>query len=122
MDNRKIIFVYNANSNLFSILTDYVHKAVAPSTYDCQLCALTYSNLGIKKEWKKYIETLHGEKVFSYKDDFIKKHPDHSNIILPAIFLERNGTLNELLTAAELRSFKSLNELQNALTQKLNKA
>ena len=122
MANRKIIFVYNANSNLFSLLTDYVHKSVAPSTYNCQLCSLTYSNFGMKKQWKEFIERLQDEKLFFYKDDFIRKYPDHSNVILPAIFLERNGTLNELLTAAELSSFKALNELQNALTQKLNTA
>ncbi|MGZ8559234.1 MAG: hypothetical protein ACXWWC_12910 [Chitinophagaceae bacterium] len=122
MNNRKIIFVYNANSNLFSMVTDYVHKAIAPSTYNCKLCALTFTNFGMKKQWKKFIETLDGEKIFLYKDDFIKKFPDHSNIILPAILLEKNRTLNVLLTTTELNSYHSLDELQNALTQKLNKA
>ena len=122
MDNRKIIFVYNANSNLFSMVSDYVHKAVAPSTYNCNLCALTYSNFGMKNQWKEFIEKLDGEKVFLYRDDFIKKYPEHSTFILPAIFIEKNGTLNELLTSAELNSFHSLSELQNALNKKLNKA
>jgi hypothetical protein len=122
MDNRKIIFVYNAKSNLFSMLTDYVHKALASSTYQCSLCSLTYSNLGMKKQWKEFIERLQGEKLFLYKDNFLKKYPEHSTSILPAIFIEKNGKLHELLTADELNSFHSLTELQNALTQKMNKA
>ena len=119
MKGRKMIFVYNAKSNLFSRFTDYVHKAVSPSTYQCSLCMLTYTNLGMKKEWKEFIESLQGEKVFLYKDDFLKKYPEHSTSILPAVFMEENGTLHELLTAAELNSYHSLSELQNALNSKL---
>jgi len=103
------------------MVTDYVHKAVAPSTYQCSLCSLTYNNLGMKKQWKEYVKSLHGEKMFFYKDDFIKKYPEHSTTILPAIFIEKNEKLHELLTAADLNSYHSLSELQNALTQKLNK-
>ena len=120
MDNRKIIFVYNAKSNLFSMFTDYVHKAVSPSTYQCSLCILTYSNLGMKKEWKEFIESLQGEKVFFYKDGFVEKFPEYSTSIFPAVFIEEKGRLYELLTAAELKSYHSLSELQNALNRKLN--
>jgi hypothetical protein len=120
MKNRKIIFVYNAKSNLFSILSDYVHKAVKPSTYQCSLCKLTYSNLGMKKEWKKFIERVHGEKVFLYKDDFLKKYADGSAFLLPAVFIEEKGTLHELINATELNRYHSLIELQNALSSKLS--
>ena len=122
MDIKTIIFVYNAKSNLFSLATDYLHKAVSPSTYQCSLCSLTYSNLGMKKKWKEFIGGLQGEKVFLYKDDFLKKYPEHSTSILPAIFIEKNGTLYELLTTEELNSYHSLSELQKALNKKLNKA
>ena len=102
------------------MLTDYVHKAVAPSTYNCNLCALTYSNFGMKKEWEEFIETLDGVKIFLYKDDFIKKYPEHSTIILPAILIEKNELLQVLLAAAELNCYHTLIELQNALNKKLN--
>ncbi|MGI8952546.1 MAG: hypothetical protein ACR2FN_13295 [Chitinophagaceae bacterium] len=47
-----LIFVYNADADLFSTLTDFAHKILSPSTYQCKLCALTYGNISMKQEWK----------------------------------------------------------------------
>ncbi len=48
MNKQLLIFVYNANSDLFSTVTDFAHKILSPSTYQCQLCALTYGNFSKK--------------------------------------------------------------------------
>ena len=119
MSSRKIIFVYNAKRNLFNMLTDYVHKVVHPSTYQCSLCNLTHTNMGMKNGWKTFIGTLEDEKTFLYKDDFITKYHGHSAITFPAIFLEDNETLHQVMSATELKGIKSLAELQHALRTKL---
>ncbi|MBA3647638.1 MAG: hypothetical protein H0W62_03650 [Chitinophagales bacterium] len=66
----QLIFVYNVNSDLFSTVTDFVHKILSPSTYQCKLCALTYGNFSLKQEWKAFIESLLIETVFLCKDEF----------------------------------------------------
>ncbi|WP_232221892.1 hypothetical protein [Methanococcoides burtonii] len=50
MSKNTLIFVYNADSGLINEMKDYVHKIVSPSTYECNLCAITYGNTGIKNE------------------------------------------------------------------------
>jgi hypothetical protein len=48
----KLIFVYNADSGILNAIKDLIHKNVSPETYPCSLCAVTYDNLGMKREWK----------------------------------------------------------------------
>ena len=102
------------------MLTDYVHKALQPSSYACSLCKLTHTNIGMKKEWQQFIKSLNGINTFLYKDEFIKKYPEYSSITVPAVFIEDKGTLHELLGSKALDSYLSLSDLQNALTNKLS--
>ena len=57
---------------------------------------------------------------FLYKDVFVKKYPEYSSITAPAVFIEDNGNLHELLGLKALNSYLSLSDLQNALTSKLS--
>jgi hypothetical protein len=120
MKNRKIIFVYDAKNTLFNILSDYIHKAVSPSTYQCNLCKLTHDNFGMKKEWKSIINKIKYKKSFLYKDDFVEGYPDHRVFSAPAVFVEEEGKLQELVTATELNSYQSIDELWQGLSTKLN--
>ena len=54
----RLVFIYNAKSGIINGIFDYVHKFVSPSTYSCNLCSLTYDNLGKKNEWAKYLNNL----------------------------------------------------------------
>ena len=69
----KIIFVYNADSGIINTVKDYFHKIVKPSTYQCNLCSLTFDNLGMKKGWKTFVDDLEPEIEFLHKDEFFKK-------------------------------------------------
>lgn len=71
-----LVFVYNADSGVFSELKDYVHKAVSPSTYDCPLCALTYGSTGgMKKEWNTFLKELDFRVEFLHRDEMAKNIP-----------------------------------------------
>jgi len=94
----KIIFVYNADSGLFNLLSDMAHKFISPETYDCQLCMLTHGHFGMRDQWHEYLETLNAEIEFLHRDEFVKQYTEHT-AELPALFLKR-GDLLELLVAA----------------------
>jgi len=118
MDER-IIFVYNANSSLFAQLTDYAHKIISPQTYKCNLCRLTYGNLGMKREWKEFIQHLSFKIIFLHKDEFLKDYPSFSHVSFPAVFKEKNGTVLTLITSKEINNQQSLEELKNVVDRKL---
>jgi hypothetical protein len=67
---QELIFVYNANSDFFSTVTDFAHKILSPATYQCHLCALTFGNFSIKQGWKSFIEGLSLKAILLHKDEF----------------------------------------------------
>ncbi len=93
MAEKKLVFVYNAGSDLFSSVADMAHKIFSPATYQCHLCALTYGNFHVKKDWKAFIDSLPVESVFIYKDQFLKQY----NLFfdLPAVFLQSQSGLKK---------------------------
>ena len=40
-DESELIFVYNAKSGMVNELLDFAHKIVSPSTYNCNLYAIS---------------------------------------------------------------------------------
>lgn len=120
MTKPKLIFVYNANEDLFSQVTDYVHKILSPKTYACNLCSLTHSNFGMRKEWKEFVEMIDAELVFLHKDEFCKEYPKLNNEKLPAIFIENRENEPEILISqSEIDSIKDLNLLKDLIREKL---
>ena len=115
----QLIFVYNANGDLLSSVTDFAHKLLSPSTYQCHLCALTYGNFLIKQEWKSFIENLPVQTLFLYKDEFEKQYRIETD--LPTAFISANGAIREIITRQEIESCQSLDELRNIVTEKLKK-
>lgn len=113
----QLLFVYNANSDLFSALTDFAHKILSPATYDCQLCALTYGNFTIKQEWKSFIEKLPVDTDFLHKDEFEKQYK--LKPALPCAFLLKEGTASEIITRHEIQGCPSLEALKSLVTEKL---
>lgn len=114
-----VIFVYNADSDLFSTVSDFAHKIISPSTYSCQLCALTYGNFAMKKEWKDFLGELKLNKVFMHKDEFRKKYPHESRTSLPAVFGIREGSLQTVIGADEFRGIGDLKALKQLVGQRL---
>lgn len=110
-----LVFVYNADSDLFSTLTDYVHKLLSPATYACSLCALTHHHAGMRKAWKDFVASLPCKTLFLHKDQFGKLYPVYKETGLPAIFLAGKNQLRLLLPAAMLNELRTLEELIHAL-------
>lgn len=113
--NSKLIFVYNAESGVFNLMSDIAHKIFSPQTYACNLCAVTHSNFGMKREWKAYLASLDDELEFLHADEFKQRYPSET-AELPAIFREENaGGLILAVDAPTINKCKSIGDLKKSL-------
>ncbi|MCI0693690.1 hypothetical protein L0337_16990 [candidate division KSB1 bacterium] len=112
-----LIFVYNAGSGLFNSLTDLVHKIFSPQTYHCNLCAITYSVAGMRKEWKDFLDSLDMPMEFLHRDEFEARH-GLKGVPLPAIFKKVNDELEVWIDAEAINSCRTLDDLKQLITQK----
>jgi len=112
MNNKKdtLIFVYNANRGLFSKATDFTHKLISPTTYNCSLCSLTYGNFFMEKKWANFITELDYNVQFSYKNNIKLKQLAHSDFPM-LLFRNEKGTLQLLLNSIEINKQKTLEDL-----------
>lgn len=117
--NATLIFVYNANSGLFNTLTDVAHKIFSPETYACNLCALTHSNVGMRKEWKLFIENLGNPVEFLHADE-LKEEYGIEGIPLPAILKKENEKLKEWIGAQEINGCQTIEELKQIIQEKVS--
>jgi len=113
-----LIFVYNADSNLFSKVTDFAHKIISPKTYSCNLCAITYDNFGMKKEWSEFIKSIDLNLKFLHKDEFLLQYKQAESEF-PAIFISRAGVLELLITSDAINACHSIEDLEKLIADKL---
>jgi hypothetical protein len=118
--DKKLQFVYNAETGLINKLTDFAHKIISPDTYACNLCALTYGRFTMRQEWVDYVKQLPIAVEFVYKDEW-KFAPIRQEY--PLVALQTGADRIEvLLEAEELNKLKSLDQLKIALRDALNKS
>ncbi|HEY3309553.1 MAG TPA: hypothetical protein VGJ93_13955 [Desulfuromonadaceae bacterium] len=114
----ELVFVYNADSGLFNTLTDIAHKLFSPQTYECNLCAITYGNFGIRTEWKDFLETLDCDLEFLHRDELARQY-EVTEIALPAVFRKEAGRLVPWVTAKEINACASIEELKELIRNRL---
>lgn len=111
MEKQKLVFVYNADSGVFNLLTDIAHKIFSPETYSCNLCALTHSNFGMKKKWKNFLESLDLEKEFLHADEFKEKF-NLQEVALPAVYRQDDdGNIEIIINALEINKCRTIDDL-----------
>lgn len=119
LEKPKIVFVYNADSGVFNLLSDIAHKIFSPQTYACNLCAITHSNFGMKKEWKEYLDSLENPLEFLHGDEFKSKY-ELERAGLPAIFVEENNSLKQIVTAEQINKSQSIEDLKSIINKELS--
>jgi hypothetical protein len=117
--NKKVIFIYNADSGVVSVVKDFWKKIVRPSSYQCNLCMQTFSTFGMKKDWKQFIATLDVETEFLHKDEFEEKY-EISDAEYPSAYIQDNGSLNLFISQDEMNEVKSLEEMESLVSKKIN--
>lgn len=113
---RKLVFVYNADSGLFSTVTDIAHKILSPATYSCNLCALTHGHFKVREEWVRFLQSLDASCEFLHRDEFLARHPEN-DVQLPAIFRSIDGRPELLISSDQLNECDSLDALKALIVQ-----
>ncbi len=109
-----LLFVYNADSGLFNTVTDIAHKIFSPSTYQCDLCALTHGYFQVRGPWKAFIEGLGVPCEFLHRDqiaDLSGVDPQQ----LPAVYRFWDGRWHRCLDPEAIASCTDLAALQGRL-------
>jgi len=117
VNDKELIFIYNAKSGLVNELVDFAHKIISPQTYECNLCYITYSTFKIEKKWSDYIQSLPFKSTFTYKDEL--SYNNLENVKLPAIYLRNNTELVELIGASEINNLTDFHKLIEILDIRL---
>lgn len=118
-NNLKLIFVYNADSGLFNTVTDIAHKIFSPSTYSCQLCALTHSHFSIKEEWQAFLKDISLPLEFLHKDEFELAYPGKL-IDYPVIMIKNETSLDIFISSETLNQCKTLDELKALIVENIH--
>ena len=117
IDDKELIFIYNAKSGFINELVDFAHKIISPETYDCNLCAITYGAFRMKKRWADYIQSLPINSVFTHQDKLYENKL--KNVKLPSVFLRNGIELKELISSSEINKLNELQQLIKILDKKL---
>jgi hypothetical protein len=128
-EETKLIFIYNADSGgLFTGLKDTLHKTFRKSTYQCNLCQVTFGAFGMKKDWKNFVNNLDVPVEFKKKDKFKFEflHKDEfseqfkvKDAKFPSAYLLKNQTLTLFISQKEMNSVKEIEELKNIVITKI---
>jgi hypothetical protein len=115
----ELLFVYNAKSGIFSTFEDYLHKVIKPATYQCKLCGLTYGNLGMKTDWKLFLDELEIPVEFLHKDEFISRYPD-KEVQFPSAHIISGSELIQFISMEEMNKLETLDELIDLVKEKIH--
>ncbi len=117
MNTSTLIFVYNANSGIFNAVLDSLHKTFSPKTYDCNLCAITYTSFSMKKKWRDFIIKLKIPVLFLHRDELEKTH-GITDLQLPVLLTTRGTHHDVLLSAKRINEIKNVEDLIELVKQK----
>ena len=116
-DESELIFVYNAKSGMVNEFLDFAHKILRPSTYNCNLCAISYGNFTMKKKWSDYISSLPVRSTFTYKDKVSEY--GYNNIELPSIIFRNGSKSKVIISSEEINKLKKIDQLIKILSDRL---
>ncbi len=114
-----LVFVYNAGSGLFDLVSDMAHKAFSPDTYQCHLCALTHTTFGMRKDWKQFLETLKRPLEFLHADELLNRYGVYG-VPLPAVFQREGDRLELMLDADAINRCRTIDALQRLIRDKMD--
>lgn len=109
-----LVFVYNAESGVFNTLADAAHKIFSPRTYRCNLCALTHSAVGMRKEWRRFLGGLDAPPEFLHADE-LEERFGVTGVPLPAIFKRDGGNIEVLVGAHAINACQTLDDLKRLI-------
>ena len=120
---RSLLFVYNVDSETLPKTNDHMRMA-GSGKETCGLLALTFSPIGMKKEWRRFVHALDVPARFMSRDEFVGEFRN-STTPFPAVFLQAGPDLFVFISSDEISQCARLEDLvalvQQRLTQILKK-
>ena len=89
---------------------DTAHKILSPSTYQCQLCQLSYGLVKENQAWRAFRESLQEEVVFLHRDEFEEQFAQKFDY--PVLLRENGDDFEVLLTA---KQFNAVTDTQSLI-------
>ena len=113
-----LLFVYNLDRGTLSAMTDYHKSTTSGKVSPCNMYALIFSPVGMKKGWKRFISDLGIPSRYLYRDEFaidigIEKHS------FPSVYIQSGKSFEEIITADEINRVDSTDSLIGLVTQRL---
>ncbi len=118
--NTTLIFVYRAERGIFNALSHTMHRVFSPATYECRLCQITFSAVGMLHPWKDFLESRPEAKLFYHRKEFTADFPGITEEP-PLILASRQGAAQPqiLLNRTDIETCADLDELILKLEQAL---
>jgi hypothetical protein len=113
-----LLFVYNIDRGNLSAMTNYHQGPSTAKAPRCNLFALIFSPVGMKKAWKRFINDLGFPSRFLYRDEFQQVSGEEKSP-LPAIYIQSGQTFHMLIDAEEINRISSTDVLIGLMTQRL---
>jgi hypothetical protein len=117
LPDRSLVFVYNVDSETLPKTNDHMRMAM-PGKETCGLLALTFSPIGMKKEWRRFVHTLDIPARFLSRDEFLAEFRT-STTPFPAVFLQSGNDLFVFISADEINQCARLEDLISLIQQRL---
>jgi len=102
--NKKLIFIYNAGSDVASAVSDSIKK-VKTGKSECSLCTATWTAFNVKPSWSEKEKKIKIPFVYYHRDDMPEKVENflgENNISLPTVLLGEDGKFSELVSKENL--------------------
>jgi hypothetical protein len=114
---RSLVFVYNVDSETLPKTNDHMRMA-SSGKETCSLLALTFSPIGMKKEWRRFVHALDIPARFLSRDEFVAEFRS-STTPFPAVFLQSGQDLFIFISTEEINQCARLEDLINLVQQRL---
>lgn len=120
MEVVKLILVYNANSGIKNAILDGMHKVLSPSTYECNLCDITFGWVAEKRTWKNFRQQSGLQMEFLHKDEFEKQYASKfgHKFTFPIALAEGTNDLEVVISTEEINGLKRAEELIDLIEQR----
>ena len=117
--DRVLIFVYNLDKGSLDGVKDHFYSTSQRESA-CKLCAFISSPVGMKKGWKRFIADLGITAEYLYREEFTR---DYSlpGFGAPGIFLQLGGSLITLVSADEINTCESTDDLIDLVRKRIQK-
>lgn len=113
-----LIFAYRAKSGIFNTITHTMHKVLSPATYECRLCQVTFSAVGMLRPWKEFLESRPEAKVFYHRREFAAEFPGITAELPLILKMEPDQSLPRILMDHDdIENCEDVDELIHRLAQ-----